>query len=125
MEEENKKNKNQVGKKWTAIVVILVLVVSVVFIYFNNKGAPNVDERNAKFIGNNSVLYTQLGCSHCISQEKVFGDNYKYLNVIDCFYDMDKCIVANISVTPTWIINGKYYEGKKTIEELKNLINEK
>ena len=41
------------------------------------------------------------------------------LNVIDCFYEQEKC--TNIQYTPTWIINGQKYEGFQSIEKLKEL----
>jgi hypothetical protein len=55
-------------------------------------------ENASKCIGNNSVLYVQLGCSHCEDQKALFGDSYKYLTIIDCFYTPEKC--QNVTATP-------------------------
>ena len=72
-----------------------------------------------KCIGQESVLYVQLGCHACETQQEIFGDNYKYLNRIDCFYEKEKC--PGIEATPTWEIKGKRYKGVKSIEKLREL----
>lgn len=120
IDEETKKAKH--GKKVTAIIIIAILMFAGTLMFFENT-KPNVSETDAKFIGNNSVLYVQTGCSHCAEQEKLFGDSLKYLNVVDCLTDTDKCISANITAVPTWVINGDSYVGVKTIKELKELIS--
>ena len=84
-------------------------------------GKEKVSKSLALCIGEKSKLYTQLGCHACINQEKLFGNNYKYLNVTDCFYKKEECINKNITATPSWIINGEMYNGIKQIEELKEL----
>ena len=83
-----------------------------------NQGNGVLDE-DAKCIAENSELYTQLGCHACTVQEEMFGSSYQNLNVIDCWYEREKC--SKIQYTPTWIINGKEYRGVKSLEELKKL----
>lgn len=85
----------------------------------NNNITP--EEKLAKCIGENSTLYFQTGCSACKSQEQMFGDNYQYLNKIDCKVEIQKCIDTQITGTPTWIINGVKYPGVQSIEKLKEL----
>ncbi len=105
----------------TAIVIIAILGFSVYIIF--NKPASQISAETVKCIGQNSVLYTQTGCSHCADQEALFGDNLQYLNIIDCLKDgnMQKCIDAKIEGTPTWIIKNQSYVGVQTIEKLKEL----
>ena len=105
--------------KRNAFTIVIILVV-IIFAYFIiNKQHPETDEEVAKCIGKNSVLYIQLGCSACKVQEDMFGENYQYLNKIDCFFEQDKC--TDITATPTWLIKGKKYEGVQSIEKLKEL----
>lgn len=82
-----------------------------------NRSPPKTDAETAKCIGQNSVLYSRLGCHFCQIQEDIFGDNYKYLTVIDCFFDESKC--TDIAGTPTWIIKGQKYVGVQTFAKLK------
>ncbi|MBD3247574.1 hypothetical protein GF378_03065 [Candidatus Pacearchaeota archaeon] len=105
-------------KRWvTYAVVFAVVLISIIII---NRPHPQTSEDVAKCIGENSILYTQYGCHACETQEKIFGDNYEHLNVIDCFEDQSACL-GKIRGTPTWIIDGEQYLGVRSIEELKNI----
>lgn len=104
-------------KIWVTIIIILIVItISVVII---NSRSNGVSKEITECIGKNSELYTQLGCHACQVQEEMFGKNSQYLNVIDCWYERDKCF--NIQYTPTWIINNQKYTGLQTIEKLKEL----
>lgn len=102
----------------TLLVIILVIIIAVVIL---TRSHPESDEELAKCIGTKAELYSQLGCHACETQEKIFGDNYQYLNVIDCFFEQEKCIQNDIRATPTWIINGEQYLGAHPINKLKEL----
>ncbi len=112
------------NKTATIAVIAIVLVIAGAVIYFKNfQGSTIQDlpsESIAKWIGAHSVLYVQTGCSHCRDQEALFGDNVKYLSIID-EKDMQKFIDEGIEATPTWVINGQKYVGVQSIEKLKEL----
>ena len=106
--------------KKSSILTIIIIIAVIIFAYFLiNKPNPETPEEVAKCIGEKSILYVQLGCRACKIQEDLFGENYQYLNKIDCFYERDKC--SETEATPTWIINGEKYVGVQTIEKLKTL----
>jgi hypothetical protein len=110
------------SKTKSLIITIAILVLIVIIAYFTlTKNPPSTDSDTAKCIGSKSTLYTQLGCSHCKDQEEMFGENYQYLNKIDCWYDNQPCIANNITGTPTWIIKNEKYPGVQSIEKLKEL----
>ncbi len=100
----------------TSLIILAIIVLA--FLILNSKKNETTEEI-AKCIGSKSVLYTQLGCHYCKIQEEMFGENYQYLNVVDCWFEEDKC--TEITSTPTWIIKNKEHEGVQTIEELKEL----
>ena len=104
-------------KKTNIITLIVILVVIILAIIIINKNGSHIDEETAKCIGQNAELYTQLGCHACKSQEEMFGENKKYLNIIDCWFEKEKC--SEIEYTPTWLIKGEKYIGLKSIEKLK------
>ena len=105
----------------TWIVIFLVLFIAFYLILSRNKDKPQTSEEIAKCIGENAVLYVQLGCHACETQERMFGNNTKYLNIVDCFEQREKC--SSIKYTPTWIINNQKYTGVQSIEKLKLLTN--
>jgi len=108
----------------TIITIILVLALVGGIIYFQNQGFAIQDipsEKVAKWIGEHSVLYIQAGCSHCVDQENLFGENVKFLTTVDCLEETQKCIDDEIEGTPTWIIDNQKYVGVQSIEKLKEL----
>lgn len=111
----------------TLITILIILAVALVsfFVIWNKitGAAVAVSPEVAQYIGSHSVLYIQTGCSHCVDQEALFGDSFKYLTVINCAETPEICIINNITATPTWVINGKYYEGVQSIDTLKKLTN--
>lgn len=108
----------KIKKSWLNIFIMLIVAIIAIFIIIN-KSKPVTSEEVARCIGENSVLYVQLGCTHCERQEALFGDNYQFLNTIDCFYERAKC--ADITSTPTWLIKGEKYIGVQSIERLQEL----
>ncbi len=111
------------GKLATIGIIIIILFIAGAVIYSRNSGLAVGDipsEKEARWIGEHSVLYVQTGCSHCKDQEALLGDNIRYLNIID-EKDMQKFIDAGIEATPTWVINGQKYIGVQPIEKLKEL----
>lgn len=116
-EEEPKKK-----EIWYWVVLIIFLILTIVLLITSLvKPKAQVDEIIAKCIGQNSILYSQLGCSHCIDQEKLFGETYKYLTVVDCWYEPQLCVESNITGTPSWVINGEIYNGVHKVDELMEL----
>lgn len=115
------------SKLVTISVVIIVLLLAGGIIYFKNfQGSTIADipsEKVARWIGEHSVLYGQTGCIHCKIQEDLFGENVRYLNIIDGIKEENrqKFIDAGIEGTPTWVINGQKYVGVQSIEKLKTL----
>jgi hypothetical protein len=99
--------------------LLIILLVTALAIFLLNINKPKTTEKIAKCIGQNSVLYIRLGCHFCEVQKDIFGENYQYLNVVDCFFEQSKC--TEITGTPTWIIKNKKYEGVQSIETLQTL----
>ena len=107
----------KIKKKWATLLIIAgVIILSIIIL---NRSHPETQETLVKCIGENSELYGQLGCGACKKQEELFGENSQYLNIIDCWFEQEKC--SGIEYTPTWIINGEKYTGVYSIEKLKEL----
>jgi len=104
-------------KNWITFIIIIIVIILAVFLI--RKNSNNITKETAMCIANSSTLYVQLGCHACEIQEKKFGENYRYLNVIDCWFEPEKC--SEIRATPTWIIRGEKYIGVQDIEKLKEL----
>lgn len=72
-------------------------------------------------------MYGAFTCPHCQNQKQLFGkEAASQLNYIECHPEgknarPDLCQAANIQGFPTWEINGKFYQGEKTLQELADL----
>lgn len=102
----------------TISIILGIIILSAIIL---NSPKQEVSEEIAKCIGENSIMYVQLGCHACEISEDLFGENIQYLNTVDCFAEREKCIEEKIEKTPTWIINNQKIEGVQSLETLKYL----
>lgn len=104
------------------ITMFAIILAIVVISFFSLTKSPlETDKEIVQCIGKKATLYSQLGCPHCKTQEELFGENIKYIEVVDCFYKKEKC--EGITATPSWKINGKEYIGVRSIDKLRELTN--
>lgn len=74
-----------------------------------------------------AVMYSAYWCPHCYEQKQLFGkEAFKEVGKVECDPKgvapaPQKCVDAKIRAFPTWIINGKTYEGVQTLDELAQL----
>ena len=102
------------------ILAVIILALTIInSLPKNNPPQNGTMEEFSKCLGSKAILYTQLGCHACEIQEQMFGDNYQYLNVVDCFYEQERC--SEITHTPTWEINGNKIRAVQSIKTLKEL----
>lgn len=109
----------KVNSKYLTLFVLLVIILISIIVIFYRGANGHTPEDVAQCISGKATLYTQLGCHACEYQEDLFGDSYQHLDVVDCYFEREKC--GEITGTPTWIINGEKYLGVQSIEKLKEL----
>jgi len=63
-------------------------------------------------------MYGSGSSSTSRRQEELFGDDFRHIDYVDCSLDKDACRGAGIISYPTWIINGKKYVGKYSLDRL-------
>ncbi len=73
--------------------------------------------------------YGAFWCPHCYEQKQLFGkEAFAEINYFECDPQgknpqREACVAAGIQSFPTWEIEGKFYPGTKTAEELAKLSN--
>ena len=83
--------------------------------------------KHLKKIG--AKLYTAYWCPHCHTQRQRFGvEAEQHLTVIECdrrgVNQQNKlCVDKKITAFPTWEINGTFYKGTKTLQNLAKISN--
>ena len=99
-------------------IIIAIIIISLLIL---KKPTTKIDQETTICIGQNSVLFIQKGCHACEAQEEIFGENFQYLNVVDCWDEPQNC--NEIKFTPTWKFknNSEKYTGVQSIENLLEL----
>ena len=108
-------------RKNTVISIIIIILIIFLVIYIKTRNPAEVNQELAKCIGENSILYSQIGCIHCEKQKELFGESVQFLNIYECNNNWTYCDEKGITGTPTWIINEKKYIGVQDIKTLKDL----
>jgi len=67
------------------------------------------------------VMYGAYWCDHCKEQKKIFGSSFQYINYVECTEKQQTCDDAGIKGYPTWVIEGKSYEGVQLLYNLSSL----
>ena len=95
----------------------------------SSKQPLSKSERDIQFsscLAQNSVMYGAEWCMPCKRQKITLGDGWdyfkhKYINCSGTEVEKKLCDDKGINYLPTWEIDGKCYEGYKTIERLSKL----
>ena len=106
-------------KKIFGIIIGIIIIATIYFSGILKPNNPSATESEAKCLGEKSTFYYLTGCTFCKKQEAMFGENLKYLNMVECSEQPEKCVL--LTGVPAWNINGKFYEGVQPISKLKEL----
>lgn len=100
------------------IIAVILIIIAIKYIQRNGDGTGE----DIQCIADNSLLFIKEGCSACVYQESLIGEeNLEKFDITDCAYEPEKCAEFEIEKIPTWIIDGEKYEGTHLIEEIKEL----
>src|SRR3989338_10958577 len=74
---------------------------------------------------NGAKVYWASSCSHCQDQKALFGEDWKFINYIECEApgdpntQKDECMQAGITAYPTWVFkDGQVKQGFASMDEL-------
>jgi|TARA_Y100000310_G_scaffold63439_2_gene58866 ETRAMP family membrane protein len=121
---ESNIEKNTIEKPKNNKKIIIVSIVSVIFIlivgsvgfsYYNYKKPFILDEFAQCLKDKGAVMFGSSTCQYTTGQHGMFGPSKKFLDSRD--FTEDK----NIKITPTWLINGLYYENAQSLQTLADL----
>lgn len=96
----------------------------------NTEEMSKIDEYRfglAKHLRNTGALmFASFKCPHCNHQKELFGPAMEYILYVECHPKGENssaslCFSRGITNYPTWEINGRYYEGQKSLKELADL----
>jgi hypothetical protein len=112
--------------KFTIVALLLILIVAgaaaVNFLTKSNDLEPT--KKFAQCLtAAEAKMYGAYWCSHCQDQKAMFGDNWQYVDYIECGIpnsngQTEVCRAAGITSYPTWDFNGRRVIGPESIEQL-------
>ena len=93
--------------------VIIVLVAAFIGFSFIQSNKPGPLDNFAKCLTEKgAIMYGASFCKYTHGQKGMFGNSIKYVDSRDFTED------SNIKLTPTWLINGDYYENAQSFDRL-------
>lgn len=98
------------------VSVLLVLAGIGIGVSFANANKPGPVDNFAKCLAEKgAVMYGASWCKYTAGQKAMFGNSMKLINYRDFSED------SNVKITPTWHINGAYYQNVQTFDRLSAL----
>lgn len=103
--------------KWVLALVGLVLAALIANSVYSRYFVPGQYDDFAKCLNEKgAVMYGAiLTCRYTKGQAAMFGNSFKYVN----YKEANE--LPGIKVTPTWVINGKWYEKVQSFDRLAEL----
>ena len=117
-EESLKTKRSRNLKKFGVIGGILIVIIALIsFMVYSSSKKPGQYDNFAKCLSEKgAIMYGAIEwCKYTKEQANMFGKSFKYVNYMDYKEGPD------ISITPTWIINGQKYERVQSFEKLTEL----
>lgn len=112
--ERKAKNRKIIYLSVSSIIAVLI-IAGIVFSFANSKKPGALDDFAKCLDEKGAVMYGASFCKYTGAQKGMFGNSMKYINYRDFTED------SNIKVTPTWLINGKYYENAQSLDRLSQI----
>jgi|SRR3989338_176088 len=98
------------------ISALLVLAGIGIGVSFANANKPGpVDDFARCLTENGAVMYGASLCKYTAGQKAMFGNSMRLIDYRDFTED------SNVKITPTWLINGAYYQNVQTFDKLADL----
>ena len=111
------KIKSSKSKYYILASVILAAIISIAAYSVYSIKKPGPYDNFAKCLNEKgAVMYGAMGwCHFTQGQRAMFGKSFKYIN----YHEFNE--LQGIKKTPTWVINGQWYENVQSFEKLSAL----
>ncbi|MEK6876455.1 MAG: hypothetical protein AABX63_03530 [Nanoarchaeota archaeon] len=113
--EKKPKNNKKVILISIALIVFVLIIAGIGYSYINSKKPGPLDDFAKCLKEKGAVMYGASFCQYSHAQKGMFGNSFKYVDYRDFSED------SNVKKTPTWLINGAYYQNVQTFDRLASL----
>lgn len=121
---EHKPEINTIEKPKNHKKILIISIVSIVFVlivggigfsYMNTLKPAALDGFAQCLTDKGAIMFGSSSCQYTHAQQGMFGNSARFIDSRDFTKD------PNIKITPTWLINGDYYENVQTFDRLASL----
>jgi glutaredoxin len=105
-------------------LIFFLLLISIILTACTGSGSitPGKYQDFALCLSENDVtMFGTEWCSHCKNQKALFGNDFAFVDYVDCERNRDECLRNGVTGYPTWKINSQYYSGEQPLERLASL----
>ena len=100
-------------------IILGVLIVLVILFSPNSYSGEIASKEFAQCITEKgAVMYGTDWCKFCKKQKEMFGENFKYVEYVNCDEQREVCVEKGIQGYPTWHINEEVLVGVQPLEKL-------
>ncbi|MBI2574266.1 hypothetical protein HYV82_00075 [Candidatus Woesearchaeota archaeon] len=123
MKAESQKNarKSLTGK--IIIAAIGIALTGLIWLLISSSGAKakSLDSFAGCLSEKGAVIYGNEWCSYTQRQKNMFGSSFSRIKYVICDQQKKLCDEKQITITPTWEINGSMYREVQKLEALSHL----
>jgi len=112
------KEKSDKIKNYFIFGFIISLFVIIFLSFLNSSDTISIETVADCLSETNSVMYGTLSCPYCNTQKDMFKDQLYKIDFVNCEQNSQECFNNEIRAYPSWIINGRTYEGMKDLDTL-------
>ncbi|MBI2134358.1 hypothetical protein HYU09_00060 [Candidatus Woesearchaeota archaeon] len=96
-------------------VIIVLIAISFGYGFIQSKKPGPLDSFAQCLTEKGAVMYGASFCKYTSGQKGMFGNSMKFIDYRDFTED------NNIRITPTWKINGEYYQNAQSLDRLASI----
>lgn len=119
--EKGKRGNISLRKYFIVIVIGLIIIFSSLTVYSYSKKPGQQNDFVSCLNEKQVVVYGNDFCSYTLHQLGAFGKSKDNLNYVKCYDNKEICDEKNIRITPTWEINGQFYEEVQSLDRIAEL----
>jgi len=110
--EKKPRNKKKIMFYSVSSMIVVLIAVAFGFNFVQSQKPGALDSFAQCLTDKGAIMYGATFCQYSHAQKGLFGNSVKFLDVRDFSKD------PNVRVTPTWLINGQYYENVQSFDRL-------
>lgn len=100
------------------MIIVLAALAVLTLLLLWPQAAASKKSLGACLAENGVVMFGADTCENCVNQKKIFGDDFKNVNYVNCEFNIEECRKKGIAAYPAWSLEDKIITGTQTLPAL-------